>query len=84
MQGVLHFLENLHDLIIGFKVCRRHMCVLDLAIWALKAYPDVLCLILLGGEAEQAEGVPTGQELRQVHIHIKGFGAHAALRGRLG
>ena len=55
------------------------MCVLDLAIWALKAYPDVLCLILLGGEAEQAEGVPTGQELRQVHIHIKGFVAHATL-----
>jgi len=60
------------------------MCVLNLAIWTLKAYPDVLCLILLGGEAEQAEGVPTGQELRQVHIHIKGFAAHAALRGGLG
>ena len=60
------------------------MCVLDLAIWALKAYPDVLGLILLGGEAEQAEGVPAGEELRQVHIHIKGFVAHAALRGGLG
>ena len=60
------------------------MSVLDLAIWALKAYPHVLRLILLGGEAEKTEGVPTGQELRQVHIHIKGFAAHAALRGRLG
>ena len=59
------------------------MCVLDLAIWTLNAYPDILCLILLGREAEQAEGVPTRQELRQVYIHIKGFVAHSTLRGRL-
>ena len=59
------------------------MSVLDLAIWTLNAYPDVLCLSLLRGEAEQAEGVPAGQELRQVHIHVKGFITDAALRRRL-
>jgi hypothetical protein len=84
MKGVLHFLEDLHDLIISFKVCRRHMCVLDLAIWTLNAYPEVLCLILLAGEAKQAEGVPAGQKLRQAHIYIKWFVAHATLRGGLG
>jgi hypothetical protein len=28
--------------------------------------------------------VPAGQKLRLVHIHIKGFVAHATLRGGLG